>query len=369
MVLTHFETLPAPVGRTKYDGVAAASDLLVFAPYSADHIALLDPATRVVSNVSLPFGGHRKWVGAAAAGGRVYFAPHTADTVGVFDVSSRAFSFVRTHNGAQYKYAGAAHSPSTGKIYFGPHNEGNVGVLDPSRGAHGYSTLRIPASITAGHEGGTRAFFHGALASASGEHIVFPPYNADHALVLDTTREGSPEAFTSVALTGHAAFGDARFMGGAIVEDAMGAGSGPFAYLAPYNARDIGVLDVRGGTFASIDIPFSGLGKYNGAAALGGKVYFSPCTRTAAARRRGAAPPPGLARSSRRPRPPPSHARMRAGRRAPRARSLPEQRADPRRRHLHLHLREHGARRRVGHAQVRRLRRARRGHLLRAARQ
>ena len=277
MSLTHFHVVPAPIGHGKYDGVVVAdggggSSILVYAPMNSDHIALLDSDSRTFSNVSLPFSGHHKYSGAAAVGGSVYFAPHSADTVGILDVVTRQFSTVPIFNGQQYKYAGAAYSAASGKLYFGPYNERNVGVFEPAGAL--FSTIPLPAAALPGgrHDG---AHYSGAVSSRSGEIVCFTPYNSNVVLLLNTR----DDSFTTVPLTGHAVLGDARFVGGAVVEDAGGAGSGSFVYLAPYNTNAIGVVDVERATFASIAIPFRGFAKYAGAATLNDKVFFAPCTR------------------------------------------------------------------------------------------
>jgi hypothetical protein len=262
MSLTHFGTVPAPLGHAKYDGVAASHSTLVFAPQDSGHVGLLDAATSTFHNVSLPARHvhiRRMYSGAVSAGGHVYFAPHSADHIGIFDVPSRSFSTLPVFNGSPSKYAGAAHVAAVGKLFFGPHNERNVGVLDLEHRT--FSTVPLPASVL-DHTSQPFARFYGAI--ASGSHVCFPPYNAEAVLLLDTLTL----SLSSVPLTGLATFGDARFRGGATVDGAV--------YLAPFNAREIGVVHVATRTFESLPIPVVGLAKYAGAAALDGKVYFTP---------------------------------------------------------------------------------------------
>lgn len=286
MALSAFATFPAPLGKGKYDGIAHAHSTVVFAPYGADHIGLLDQATHSFSNVTLPFRGHHKYSGAAHLNGKVYFTPHSADHVGILDVALRTFSTATVRNSNMYKYSGAAHSTLTNKLYFGPYNERTVGVFDPARSI--FSTITLP-DVQAGrpyHSGR----YSGALATRGGARICFVPYNNVEVLLLDTTSE----TFATVPLTGAAYYGSSRYAGGAVVEGA-GVGAGPVLYLAPFNQHAIGVVDVDTRTFTTIPIPFHGLAKYSGATHLHGRVYFAPCASHAT--REAVRPPPRAARA------------------------------------------------------------------------
>ena len=88
-------------GHAKWDGAAAVDHCgskeawcggtVVFAPYKSDVIGIVDVATGMFSNLTLPMGGSRRFSGAVEVDGAVYFTPHSADVIGKVDVATRTF--------------------------------------------------------------------------------------------------------------------------------------------------------------------------------------------------------------------------------------------------------------------------------------
>ena len=84
----------------------AAGRYVVFAPFNADNVGVLDTQTDTFSTVpttgAIPANSTYKYRGAAALGTRAYFAPHDEDNVGVFDVSDSSFFVVSTTAAGEY---------------------------------------------------------------------------------------------------------------------------------------------------------------------------------------------------------------------------------------------------------------------------
>ena len=271
LTLSHFGKATAPSGHAKYDGVAVVGSTLVFAPLNAEHVGIFDSVTHDYSNTTIDgvnlgaIRGRFKFRGAAAHSDRVYFAPANADSIGIFHVPTRTFSTLPIFNGSPEKYSGAAASSATNKLYFGPYNERNVGVLDVSVTPPVFSTLPLPAALLTNADRVHNRFL-GAVATHNGHHIVFPPYNAEDVLLLNTRTQ----QFTAIRHSGgRAILGSAKFSGGAAV--------GNRVFLAPFNTNKIGIVDVSTSTYSEGPNAFRGsLAKYSGAASFNNKVYFSP---------------------------------------------------------------------------------------------
>jgi hypothetical protein len=104
-------------------------------------------------------------------------------------------------------------------------------------------------------------------AAAVGAKIVFAPSSQNNAGVLDTTTN----AFSTIATTGDAASGDYKYAGAVAV--------GLKVYFTPYNQNNAGVFDTATNVFSTVattGAAASGDHKYRGAAAVGTVVYFGP---------------------------------------------------------------------------------------------
>ena len=93
-------TGPDEYGYT-YSGAAAVGNKVVFAPFDANNVGVLDTFTGNFITVATPGNGEHKYAGAAAVGDKVYFAYSSDNSgygvkgnVGVFDTTSNTFTTV-----------------------------------------------------------------------------------------------------------------------------------------------------------------------------------------------------------------------------------------------------------------------------------
>ena len=182
----------------------------------------------------------------------------------MFDTSTSAFSTVATAGAAASgaaKYGGAV-SVGT-KVYFVPSNQTNVGVLDTTT-----DTFSTVAATSFGKSYG--GFMGGA---AVGAKIFFTPFGTANVVgVFDTVTN----VFSTVAVALGAAVGgccSTAFMyNGAVAV-------GNKVYFAPYNHNATGIFDVVTYDFSTVLTTMevgAGLHKYGGAVAVGSRVFFVP---------------------------------------------------------------------------------------------
>ena len=90
----------------------ALSAKVVFAPHSANEIAVFDTATNNVEFVDLNMAGDAKFYGVATVGSKAVLAPHNANEIAVFDAATNNTEFVGLGNlTGNYKFFGAAAAP------------------------------------------------------------------------------------------------------------------------------------------------------------------------------------------------------------------------------------------------------------------
>lgn len=168
------------------------------------------------------------------------------------------------------KYSGAARVGAL--LFFAPMFRYDVGVFD--------TTTSTFSTVTIGCCGG----YNGA--AAVGTTVYFAPFFADDVGVLDTTFWHDAEAradpervtFSKISTKEAGVTHDGKYEGAVAV--------GTKVYFAPLTENNIGVVDTVTSTFSTIsvacphqvdvgfDICISG--KYSGGAAVGTSVYFAP---------------------------------------------------------------------------------------------
>ena len=146
------------------------------------------------------------------------------------------------------------------EVVFVPFFQNSIGVLDTETNA--FTTVATTGAAAFGD-------FNYAGAAVVGDKVVFAPSNQHNVGVLDTAPVGVLDtAFTTIATTGAAAFGDAKHRGAAAV--------GTKVYFAPHHQNSIGVLDTADNSFFTIAITVSGFAlnpaKYFGGVVVGTKV-------------------------------------------------------------------------------------------------
>ncbi len=218
--------------RSEYMSAAAIGSKAYFAPYSADHVGVVDVSSSTFSTISIPDDGvTNKYVGAAAIGATVYFSPFNEDNVGVLHTASSTFSTLRLDGvirGGQ-NYADAVAVGTT--LYMAPWSQDGVGVLDAATST--FSTIDFATPR------GARNKYWGA--AAIGTKAYFAPFYSVGVLVLDISTSTLSTISTSIA--GRAYWGYA----GAL---ALGAN----VYFSPRCETNIGVLDTTTATFSIINI-------------------------------------------------------------------------------------------------------------------
>ena len=148
-----------------------------------------------------------------------------------------------------------------------------MGSSNSGMGQGGLSWANTSIPIT-----GVNANLKYAGSAAVGDKVYFAPFNATEVGVLDisNTSQTSQGTFSTIPLTPDVT-GQYKFFGAVSVQDKV--------YFAPYHATEVGILDTSDtspqyphGTFSTIQLPadVTSPWKYRGASAVGDKVYFTP---------------------------------------------------------------------------------------------
>jgi hypothetical protein len=272
----HMNTSEPATGYAHYNGAVAVGTMIYLVPAAQRDVGVIttttDSFTTIATNLDAGHGEDSGWKaysgGAVVAGKVVVFAPSGENNTGVLDTTTNMFITVATAGDAAFghsKYRGAA-SVGT-KAYFAPCRQNNTGVLDTATNV--FSTVALTGQEAVSEE----CKYSGAV--AVGNKVYFTPYVQNNVGVLDA----STDTFSTIAISGLYPETGSHLYSGA-------AANGTTIYFAPHNQMNVGVLDTTTGIFSTI--PTTGSAgllevhgyhaswKYDGAAAVGDKVFFAP---------------------------------------------------------------------------------------------
>jgi len=249
--------------NSKYsDGVLATNGKIFLAPFNADDVGVIDPATGGFSVIDISrsiYIDQKYRGGVLGPDGRIFLVPCNADLIGVINPVDQSFSVIdiSASINTESKYWGGVMHPD-GKIYFAPHNADNVGVLDPAAGS--FSVVNISGTIS------TDRKYAGGVVAPNGK-VYFVPYDADNVGVFNPVGDSFSVIDVSGTITG-----SGKYVGGKLAPNGN-------IYFAPYNADNVGVLNSATDQFTAIDISstISTDRKYSGAVlSPNGKIHFAP---------------------------------------------------------------------------------------------
>jgi len=216
------------------------------------------------------------YFGAVAVGTKVYFSPHSQANVGIFDTSTSVFSTATLNGDALVggnKYTGIVAVGT--KIFFAPYDQNNVGIFDTATSA--FSTV-----TTNGIGSGENNKYGGA--AAIGTKIFFAPSRELNVGIFETTTSVFSVAATNyvpditylqAGVNGGQQYRNNVFNGAAAV--------GTKVYFSPFHTNDVGIFDTTTSAFSTVKLTTAGGSNINGitypyygAVAVGTKVFFTP---------------------------------------------------------------------------------------------
>ena len=156
---------------------------LFAAPYDADSVLIIDPATNATDDTTLAgFGGGRgKWSGIAYAptSGKLYAAPFKATSVLIIDPAARTtdVTTMAGFEGDSLRWWGIVYAPTTRKLYAAPMSAPGILIVDPL-----LNTTDITAM--AGFETGSLMWTGIVYAPTTGK-LYAAPLQADGVLIVD----------------------------------------------------------------------------------------------------------------------------------------------------------------------------------------
>ena len=272
-------TLPVGLPANGYaNQVAAVGTRLFFTPAKENNVGVYDIVTSTFyTNATAPISGNVKYAGSAAVGTKLIFAPDKQSNVGIFDIVSGTFTTVGNlgiYGNRKYKGATAVGDI----VVFSPKGnpeENQVGLFNVTSSI--FSTVEI-TNIEHNE--------NNWVGSATvGTKVIFGPQLQDSVGIFDVVAS----TFSTIATTG-----DAHNVTGYVQNDQVmgfnkynGATAlGTRVYFTPSDQANVGIFDVAANVFSTVGLP-GDLGvmsywkrsKYQGGAVFGKRIFFAPAVQ------------------------------------------------------------------------------------------
>lgn len=212
-------------------GILTRRGRIAMVPWNADYIGLFEPFSKTIQVVSTGSTGatSRFLGGALLPNGRIVFAPYDASVALTYDEVTNSIAQIALPVAGSAKYAGAVSLPS-GNVCFVPHTAQRVALVN----ADGTSVQEVGNTLTGGNK------YVGGVLVPSGK-VVFVPYNATSVGVFD------PE--TGVTTTfGNLPAGAGKYAGGFLTPDGK-------VLFVPHEATSLGLFDPELGTMSTVALP------------------------------------------------------------------------------------------------------------------
>ena len=176
----------------KFGSICAVNGKAVAAPCDADKILVVDPATGQASSIDLPSGIDpqeiNKFESICAVNGKAVAAPYHADKILVVDPASGQASSIDLPSGINPRQAGKFGSicAVNGKAVAAPYNADQILVVDPATGQA--STIDLPSGINPWQG---RKFW--SICAVNGKAVA-APFDAPKILVAEVPRSSEVES-------------------------------------------------------------------------------------------------------------------------------------------------------------------------------